>query len=98
MAVLRSLEERWNNKEREVAARIQLQEVVANIDLLTEIEEGNFDVDRELVRLKRLEKDFRDVVDSSPSLDWTVAYLDLPQVSDDTNHGDPSDGWGEESS
>jgi len=34
--VLESLKDRWASKKREVSAEIQLQEVTANIDLLTE--------------------------------------------------------------
>lgn len=33
--ILKSLENKWSDKEKETAAKIQLQEVVANIDLLT---------------------------------------------------------------
>ncbi|XP_018458436.1 uncharacterized protein At3g60930, chloroplastic-like [Raphanus sativus] len=65
--ILGSLEEKWSNKEREMAARIQLQEVVANIDLLTEIKEGSCDVDGELTRLEDLERDCEAAVESYPS-------------------------------
>lgn len=34
------LEKRWANKRKEVAAKIQLHEVIANIDLLNEIKDG----------------------------------------------------------
>ena len=41
--VLESLKDRWASKKREVSAEIQLQEVTANIDLLTELKDGGPD-------------------------------------------------------
>lgn len=42
------LEKRWANKRKEVAAEIQLHEVIANIDLLNEIKDGGLVVEDEL--------------------------------------------------
>lgn len=95
MAVPKSLEDKWSDKEKETVARIQLQELVASIDLLTEIKEGNFDVDGELSRLQELEKDCGVLVDSYPSLGWTIFDLDLPQVSEESDLGAPSNAGGD---
>ncbi|KAG5393250.1 hypothetical protein IGI04_023213 [Brassica rapa subsp. trilocularis] len=70
--ILESLKEELD----EVSAEIQLQEVVANIDLLNELKDGGLTVDAELPRLKEMEKDCEDPV--------TLAALDLPQVSEDS--------------
>lgn len=43
---LASLEEKWEKKKKEAAAITQLQEVVANIDLLNEIRGGGLVVER----------------------------------------------------
>nr|XP_018475500.1 PREDICTED: uncharacterized protein At3g60930, chloroplastic-like [Raphanus sativus] len=88
-AILGSLEEKWSNKEREIAARIQFQEVVANIDLLTEIKEGSCDVDGELARLQDLERDCKAAVESCPSSSWSISELDLPQVPEESDLGGP---------
>lgn len=75
MAIFRSLEEKRASKEKETTARIQLQVVVANIDLLTEIKDGGLVVDEELDRLKELEKDCGAFVDSYPAMNWTISDL-----------------------
>ncbi|XP_018448596.1 uncharacterized protein LOC108820113 [Raphanus sativus] len=93
--ILGSLEEKWSNKEREMAARIQLQEVVANIDLLTKIKEGSCDVDGELALLQDLERDCEAAVESCPSSSWTISELDLPQVSEESDLGGPSNAGGD---
>ena len=54
--VLESLKDRWASKKNEISADIQLQEVVANIDLLTELKDGGLTVDAELARLKEMER------------------------------------------
>ena len=43
--ILESLKEKWVNKKKEASAEIQLQEVVANIDLLNELKDGGLTVD-----------------------------------------------------
>lgn len=43
--ILASLEERWVNKKKELAAVIQVQEVIANIDSLNEIKDGGLVVE-----------------------------------------------------
>ncbi|XP_056847470.1 uncharacterized protein LOC130498125 [Raphanus sativus] len=93
--ILRSLEEKWSNKDREMAARIQLQEVVANIDLLNEIKEGSCDVDGELAHLQDLERDCEAAVESCPSSSWTISELDLPQVPEELDLGRPSNAGGD---
>ena len=91
-SILSSLEEKWSNKERETDARIRLHEVVANIDLLKEIKDEGLSVDEELARLTDLEQDCTAVVDLCPSSAWSLADLDLPEVSADSSaSGDPLD-------
>lgn len=86
------MEEKWANKEKETDARIQLQEVVANIDLLNDIKDRGLVVDEELDRLKEIEKDCGDVVDLCVASSWAVSDLDLPQMSEDSTaeRGEPS--------
>ncbi|XP_018479339.1 uncharacterized protein At3g60930, chloroplastic-like [Raphanus sativus] len=93
--ILKSLEEKWSNKERETAARIQLQEVIANISLLDEIKEGSCDVDGELARLQDLERDCEAAVESCPSSSWTISELDLPRVPEELDLGGPSNAGGD---
>ncbi|KAF3592917.1 hypothetical protein DY000_02023491 [Brassica cretica] len=58
-------------------------EVVANIDLLTELKDRGLTVDAELARLKEMEKDCVDLLASAAVPDWSISEFDLPQVSDD---------------
>ena len=60
---------------------------MANIDLLTEIKDEGLSVEEELARLREMELDCVAAVDLCPSSAWSLAGLDLPQVS-----ADPSDG------
>ncbi|KAF2538899.1 hypothetical protein F2Q68_00021350 [Brassica cretica] len=60
--ILESLKEKWANKKKEAPAKIQLQEVVANIDLLNELKDGGLNVDAELARLKEMKKDCEGLV------------------------------------
>ncbi|KAF3606136.1 hypothetical protein DY000_02049204 [Brassica cretica] len=78
------LKDRWASKKKKVSAEIWLQEVTANIDLLTELKDGGLTVDAELARLKGMEGDCEDLVASAPVPDWSISELDLPQVSDDS--------------
>ncbi|KAF2551408.1 hypothetical protein F2Q68_00034013 [Brassica cretica] len=82
--ILVSLKEKWMNKKNEVSAEIQLQEVVANIDLLNELKDGGLTVDAELARLKEMEKDCEVLVTLAAVSDWSISELDLPQVSEDS--------------
>lgn len=82
--VLTSLEEKWVDKKKEVSAEIQLHEVVANLDLLNEIKDEGLVVEDEIVRLKEMEKDCEAAASLAAVPDWSVAGLDLPQVSEDS--------------
>ncbi|KAF3569964.1 hypothetical protein F2Q69_00060452 [Brassica cretica] len=82
--ILESLKDKWMSKKKEVSAEIQLQEVIANIDLLKEVKDGGLTVDAELARLKEMEGDCEDLVASAAVPDWSISELDLPQVSDDS--------------
>ncbi|KAF2556945.1 hypothetical protein F2Q68_00014743 [Brassica cretica] len=82
--ILESLKNKWTSKKKEVSAEIQLQEVIANIDLLNELKDEGLTVDAELARLKEMEGDCEDLVASAAVPDWSISELDLPQVSDDS--------------
>ncbi|KAF3528906.1 hypothetical protein DY000_02039982 [Brassica cretica] len=82
--ILESLKEKWMNKKKEVSTEIQLQEVVANIDLLNELKDGGLTVDAELARLKEMERDCEGLVTLATVSDWSISKLDLPQVSKDS--------------
>jgi len=82
--ILESLKDKWTSKKKEVSSEIQLQEVIANIDLLNELKDGGLSVDAELARLKEMEGDCEDLVGSTAVPDWSISELDLPQVSDDS--------------
>ena len=74
--VLTSLEKKWVDKKKEVSAEIQLHEVVANLHLLI--------VEDEIPRLKEMEKDCEAFASLATIPNWSVAGLDLPQVSEDS--------------
>ena len=78
--ILESLKDKWTSKKKEVSAEIQLQEVIANIDLLNELKDGGLPVDAELARLKETEGDCENFVASAAVPDWSISKLDLPQV------------------
>ncbi|KAF2594180.1 hypothetical protein F2Q70_00042938 [Brassica cretica] len=82
--ILESLKDKWMSKMKEVSAEIQLQEVIANIDLLNEIKDGGLTVDAELACLREMQRDCEDLVASAAVPDWSIFELDLPQVSDDS--------------
>ncbi|KAF2564053.1 hypothetical protein F2Q70_00016832 [Brassica cretica] len=65
------------SKKKEVSAEIQLQEVIANIDLLNEVKDGGLTVDAELARLKEMEEDCEGLVASAAMSDWSISELDL---------------------
>ncbi|KAG2290975.1 hypothetical protein Bca52824_037644 [Brassica carinata] len=71
------------SKKKEVSVEIQLQEVIANIDLLNELKDGGLTVDAELARLKDMEEDCEGLVALGTVSDWSISELDLPQVSED---------------
>ncbi|KAG5415271.1 hypothetical protein IGI04_002838 [Brassica rapa subsp. trilocularis] len=76
--------EKWVDKKKEVSADIQLHEVVANLDLLNEIKDEGLVVEDEIVCLKEMEKDCEAASSLAAVPDWSVAGLDLPQVSEDS--------------
>ena len=78
------MKDKWTSKKKEVSAEIQLQEVIANIDLLNELKDGGLTVDAELARLKEMEGDCEDLVALVAVPDWSISELDLPKVSDDS--------------
>ncbi|KAF2580256.1 hypothetical protein F2Q68_00005515 [Brassica cretica] len=82
--ILESLKDKWMSKKKGVSAEIKLHEVIANIDLLNELKNGDLTVDAELACLKEMEGDCEDLVASAAVSDWSISELDLPQVSDDS--------------
>ena len=73
----RSLKDRWASKKNEISAEIQLHQVVANIDLLTELKDGGLTVDAELAHLKEMERECADLPASAAVPDWSISELDL---------------------
>ncbi|XP_013617560.1 PREDICTED: uncharacterized protein LOC106324085 [Brassica oleracea var. oleracea] len=82
--VLTSLEKRCVDKKKGVSAEIQLHEMVANLDLLSEIKEDGLVVKDEIVRLKEMEKDSEAAANLAAVTDWSVAGLDRPHLSKDS--------------
>ncbi|KAF3543058.1 hypothetical protein DY000_02008075 [Brassica cretica] len=80
----RDIQKRWVGKKKEESAEIQLHEVVANLDLLNEIKKEGLVVDEEIIRLKEMVKDCEAIASLAAVPDWSVAGLDLPQVSEDS--------------
>ncbi|KAG5388413.1 hypothetical protein IGI04_029954 [Brassica rapa subsp. trilocularis] len=60
-------------KYREILER----NVVANIDLLTELKDGGLTVDAELAHLKEMERECADLPASAAVPDWSISELDL---------------------
>ena len=58
--------------------------MVANIDLLIELNDGGLTVDAELARLKEMERDCVDHLASAAVPNCSISELDLPQSSDDS--------------
>ena len=89
--VLAFLEKRWVDKKKEMSAKIQLHEVIANLDLLNEIKNEGLVVDEEIVRLKEMEKDCEAIASLDAVPEWSVAG-DAPQSMDQymepPKHGD----------
>ena len=81
--IIQSLKEKWMSKKKAVSVEIQLQEVIANIDLLNDLKDGGLTVDAELARLKEMEEDCEGLVALGTVSDWSISELDLPQVSED---------------
>ncbi|KAH0898494.1 hypothetical protein HID58_048062, partial [Brassica napus] len=81
--VLAAIGDKFEQKEKETAAEILLQETRARIEALTEYSEGGFELKTELDRLKdrkiSLEVDYGLALVS----DLSLGHLDLPEVSGD---------------
>ncbi|XP_013665375.2 uncharacterized protein LOC106369810 [Brassica napus] len=71
--ILESLKDRWASKKNEISAH----QVVANIDLLTELKDGGLTVDAELAHLKEMERECVDLPASAAVPDWSISELDL---------------------
>ena len=86
--VLAVVKNKLKQKKKETAAEIRLQEVRARIEALTEYNEGGFELEAELERLKDLEISLE--VDSGLASvsDPSLSRLDLPEVSGDSVNQD----------
>ncbi|KAF3612238.1 hypothetical protein DY000_02049190 [Brassica cretica] len=81
--VLVSLKEKWEKKKAATDCEARLREVMANIDLLKEIMNNNLLASDELLRLRTKEVELGSELDMMAILDFSVAKLDLPQISED---------------
>ncbi|KAF2544859.1 hypothetical protein F2Q70_00022080 [Brassica cretica] len=86
--VLAVVKNKLKQKKKETAAEIRLQEVRARIEALTEYNEGGFELEAELERLKDLEISLE--VDSGLASvsDPSLSHLDLPEISGDSVNQD----------
>ncbi|KAF2606564.1 hypothetical protein F2Q68_00044975 [Brassica cretica] len=86
--VLAVVKNKLEQKKKETAAEIRLQEARARIEALTEYNEGGFELEAELERFKdlevSLEVDYGLASVSAPSL----SRLDLPEISGDSVNQD----------
>ncbi|KAH0873939.1 hypothetical protein HID58_071301 [Brassica napus] len=82
--VLAVVKNKLEQKKKEMAAEIRLQEARARIEALIEYNEGGFDLEAELEHLKDLEVSL-EVDYCLPSvLDPSLSCLDLPEISGDS--------------
>lgn len=89
--VLDKVREKLRKKKEETAAEVALQEVRAKIKVLSEYQEGGFELKEELERLRQKETncdvDYRAAAVSHPSL----GRIELPEVSGDSVNQDFGD-------
>ena len=80
--VLISLKEKWE-KKAVADCEARLKEVMVNIDLLKEIMKSNLLASDELSRLRAKEVELGSELDVMVVSDFSVGWLDLPQISKD---------------
>ncbi|KAF3541155.1 hypothetical protein F2Q69_00020968 [Brassica cretica] len=80
LAVVRG---KFEQKKKEAAAEILLQETRARIEALTEYSEGGFELEAELERLKDLEISLDVDYGLASVSDFSLGRLDLPEISGD---------------
>ncbi|XP_013709000.1 uncharacterized protein LOC106412630 [Brassica napus] len=85
--VLSVVKSKLEQKKKETAAEIRLQEVRACIEALTEYNEGGFELEAELERLKGLEILLEVDYGLASVSDHSLSHLDLPEIyGDSVNH------------
>ncbi|KAF2563853.1 hypothetical protein F2Q70_00017969 [Brassica cretica] len=85
LAVVRN---KFEQKKKETAAEILLQETRARIEALTEYSEGGFELGEELERLKDLEVSLDVNYGLAAVSDLSLGRLDLPEISGDSVNQD----------
>ncbi|KAH0904805.1 hypothetical protein HID58_044308 [Brassica napus] len=88
MGVLAVVKNKLEQKKKEMAAEIRLQEVRACIEALTEYNEGGFELEAELERLKDLEISLEVDYGLASVSDLSLSRLDIPQISGDSVNQD----------
>ncbi|KAF3606375.1 hypothetical protein DY000_02048487 [Brassica cretica] len=83
-AVLAVVKDKLRKKKEEKAAEIHLQEVRARIEALTEHNEGGFELEEELGRLRELEISLDLDYGVASVSDRSLSRLELPEVSGDS--------------
>ncbi|KAH0880583.1 hypothetical protein HID58_067977 [Brassica napus] len=82
--VLAAISGKFEQKKKETAAEILLQETRARVKALTECSEGGFDLEAELERLKDLEISLEVDYGLASVSDLSLGHLDLPEISGDS--------------
>ncbi|KAH0898827.1 hypothetical protein HID58_048395, partial [Brassica napus] len=82
--VLSVVKSKLEQKKKETAAEIRLQEVRACIEALTEYNEGGFELEAELERLKGLEILLEVDYGLASVSDHSLSHLDLPEIYGDS--------------
>ncbi|KAL0827719.1 hypothetical protein Bca101_051397 [Brassica carinata] len=86
--VLAVVKNKLEQKKKETAAEIRLQEARARIEALTEYNEGGFEIEAELEHLKDLEVSLEVDYGLASVSDPSLSRLDLPEISGDSVNQD----------
>ena len=89
--VLDSVREKLKKKKMETAAEVALQEVRAKIDALSAYQEGGFELEEELERLRQKEVSCDVNLGMAAVSDSSLRSLELPQVSGESTNQDVDD-------
>ncbi|CAA7024872.1 unnamed protein product [Microthlaspi erraticum] len=83
-AILLEIKTKWKKKEDESVKECDLQEVLANIELLQSLMDGTVVAEDELRKLKEDEGGFTEAFEAAQVSDFSIGKLDLPAVSEDS--------------
>ncbi|KAL0763107.1 hypothetical protein Bca101_079258 [Brassica carinata] len=86
--VLAAVKGKFEQKNKETAAEILLQEARACIETLTKYSEGGFELEADLERLKDLEISLEVDYGLASVSDLSLGRLDLPEISGDSVNQD----------